>query len=143
MNKKKYIIIISLIVIIIISIVVFIINSREKINYRYPELKGIYEKKYYRNGVRIYDNNNLTSENISINYGEYIIFTDNYIKYINNIIDKTYEFDYTYSDGIININGNNVCNFCGERILEFEDNSIRLIRKVENSELIFYFEYIP
>lgn len=143
MNKKKYIIIISLIAIIIISIIVFIINSREKINYRYPELKEIYEKNYYKSGVRIYDNNNLTSERISINYGEYIIFTDNYIKYINDIIGKTYEFDYTYSDGIININGNDKCNFCGERILEFEDNSIRLIRKVENSELIFYFEYIP
>lgn len=141
----KWILLIISIVLIIITVVIFI---QFKENYGYDDKKydknndddisEIYGKNWFNVGFAIYEDDKLTSEETVI-YSKYMTLTKDIIKYCDTLTKECEEYNYTYSNNIINMPIDYFV-FKGKYELSFDEENLYLSYSVDNVKVVYHFE---
>lgn len=133
-----------LIVCIIITMVKFINYSNDKFiisdNDKF-EISDIYNYKWYKSKIEIYENDVLKHESFNSLEPIYMNFVDNIVTYCNFDTKECNEYTYSYGNGKITINSGDYFLGNGSYDLKFKDSVLELSILQNKTKLIYYFNY--
>lgn len=141
MKYIKWILLVILIFFIIITIYMYIDFRKPKGNILVDvdTIDYIYEKRWYKIGLRVYENNELIDEKFGLKNNKYMMFDKENIKYCDDTDNECEEHKYSYNDGIIYM----PINFFvmkGNYNVTFNENVMELSMVNGEYMFIYYFE---
>lgn len=97
----KWIFLIIFIIALIITIMLFVNFAKNRDNKDIDtdnKISQLFDKKWVRTGLSIYENNVLKGENLNLSDTRYIVFSNDFVSYCNNIDNECKDYYYEYND---------------------------------------------
>ena len=129
---KWFLLIILIIALIIIGIKI-VDYDKDKF-----DISIIYNKDWYKRGVAVYENDELFSENQSLNGIYYMIFMEDNVSYCNSMTKECVVYSYEYKNGKVTINSDDDFIPKGTYDIKYEDDVLELSIKDKINTIVYY-----